>query len=116
MVRGRGSQVAKMKVGTELRSMVKFGRLNLNAPGYGFGQPFDLILCRNVLIYFGREEKMRVVHRFLDLLAKDGLLILGHAESLQGETDRVRRLRPSVYELIGVPTGAVCPRPAEDVQ
>ncbi len=112
-LRGRGSEAGKMKVRTDLRSMVKFGRLNLNAPRYGFRQPFDLILCRNVLIYFGREEKMRVVHRFLDLLVEDGLLMLGHAESLQGETDRVRCVCPSVYSLIGVPKAAAYPRPSK---
>lgn len=99
MLRGRGTQRSRMKVGNELRSSVRFGRFNLNSPRYAFRQPFDLILCRNVLIYFGRDEKMRVVHRLLDLLVSDGILMLGHAESLQGQTERVRCLRPTIYAL-----------------
>lgn len=99
MLRGRGREFGKMKAGAELQAIVKFARLNLNDPQPTSGRKFDLILCRNVLIYFGRVERMRVINRFLDLLVGDGLLLLGHAESLQGETDRVHRVRPSVYEL-----------------
>ncbi|MCH7868764.1 MAG: protein-glutamate O-methyltransferase CheR [Myxococcales bacterium] len=103
MLRGRGPQSGKVKVGTDLHASVRFGRFNLSASHYRFRQPFDLILCRNVLIYFGRDEKMGAVHRMLDLLVPDGLFMLGHAESLQGQTERVRSVRPTVYSLTDAP-------------
>jgi chemotaxis protein methyltransferase CheR len=58
---------------------------------------FDLILCRNVLIYFDTETKRRVVGRLVDLLASDGYLFLGHAESLTGLSEGVRTVGPTVY-------------------
>lgn len=109
VLRGRGERSGSVRIGDEIRSRVRFGRFNLHRKRYAMPEPFDLILCRNVLIYFGREERMAVVDRFLDLLADDGLLMLGHAESLQGESDRVRCVIPTVYALTANRAG----RPAE---
>lgn len=97
MLRGTGADADKMKVGRELRSLVRFRRLNLHASYYDVSGPFDLILCKNVLIYFDPEARLRVISRMLDLLGPEGLLLLGHAESLQGEVDRVRCVLPTVY-------------------
>lgn len=101
VLRGRGSQSGMIKIRRDLRDRIRFGRFNLNRRRYAFSESFDLILCRNVLIYFGRDERMAVVNRFLDLLVDDGVLMLGHAESLQGESDRVRCVFPTVYSLTG---------------
>jgi chemotaxis protein methyltransferase CheR len=97
MLRGVGSQQGLMKAGPEIRSLVRFQRLNLNDPGWpGLGQ-FDLLFCRNVLIYFDPPTKERVVGHLLDHLTADGLLFLGHAESLSGMEHRVRAIIPTVY-------------------
>jgi chemotaxis protein methyltransferase CheR len=96
MLKGRRSQEGKLKAGPELRSLVRFERLNLNAetplPG-----PFDLIFCRNVLIYFAKEEKRRVLLRLFAQLAPEGCLFLGHAESLTGVIESVRAVGPMIY-------------------
>lgn len=84
-----------MKAGPELRSLVRFQRLNLVDECLEAPQGFDLVLCRNVLIYFRPDCKMRVVERLLRHLAKDGLLLLGHAESMAGLSDRVRAVGPN---------------------
>jgi chemotaxis protein methyltransferase CheR len=76
---------------------VRFERVNLNEERYPVAGPFHLIFCRNVLIYFQAETKVRVIHRLLDVLAPDGLLFLGHAESLNAMTDRVTTVVPTVY-------------------
>ena len=99
MLRGTRSQEGQMKAGPLLRSAVRFTRNNLNSAHYTVSGPFDLILCRNVLIYFDTETKRRVVQRLLDLLAPDGYLFLGHAESLTGLSDRARSVGPTVYVL-----------------
>jgi chemotaxis protein methyltransferase CheR len=86
-----------MKAAPEIRELVRFERLNLNEERYPVRGPFHLIFCRNVLIYFQVETKLKVIHRLLDVLAPDGLLFLGHAESLNAVTDRVATVVPTVY-------------------
>ena len=97
MLRGTDSQEGKMKAAPEIRSLVRFERMNLNEERYPVRGPFHLIFCRNVLIYFQMETKLKVIHRLLDVLAPDGLLFLGHAESLNAVTDRVATIVPTVY-------------------
>jgi chemotaxis protein methyltransferase CheR len=97
MLRGTGSQEGVMKAGPEIRSLLRFERVNLNRPPYPIRGPFDLILCRNVLIYFDVASKAQVVDRLLDQLAPEGYLFLGHAESLSGLTDRAWSVGPTVY-------------------
>jgi chemotaxis protein methyltransferase CheR len=97
MLRGTGPQEGVMKAGPEIRSLLRFQRVNLNQDRYPVAGPFDLVFCRNVLIYFDVASKARVVHRLLDQLAPCGYLFLGHAESLTGLTDRGRSVGPTVY-------------------
>jgi chemotaxis protein methyltransferase CheR len=63
---------------------------------------FDLIFCRNVLIYFNAETKAKVVNSLLKHMEPNGLLFLGHAESMLGMADRLRRVGPTVYEEVRV--------------
>lgn len=100
MLRGTGEQQAKMKAGPEIRSVVRFQHLNLQAESYAVGDGFDLIFCRNVMIYFNAVTKEHVVTRLLGRLAPDGLLFLGHAESLTGMRDQPRAVIPTVYSRI----------------
>jgi chemotaxis protein methyltransferase CheR len=100
MLRGTGSQEGTMKAGPELRQVVRFEALNLlDESTYPHTGPFDLIFCRNVLIYFQPATKEQVVHRLLDHLAPNGYLFVGHSESLNHLTDRVRTIVPTVYAL-----------------
>ncbi len=103
MLRGTGPEDGKMKAGPEVRALVRFERLNLNDASYQVPGPFDLILCRNVLIYFDPEGKRRVIERLLSHLTPTGYLLVGHAESLNGITDRVRAVMPSVYTAGSAP-------------
>ena len=97
MLRGTRSQEGRMKAGPKIRALVRFERLNLNDERYAVTGPFDLVLCRNVLIYFDEELKARVIGRLLDLLGPDGYLLTGHAEGLVGLTSRLRTVRPSIF-------------------
>jgi len=97
MRRGIRSQGGKMKAGAKIRALVGSRRLNLSSSRYSVDGPCDLILCRNVVIYFDPPTRQRAVLRLIDLLAPTGLLLLGHAESLHGLTDRVRNVIPTVY-------------------
>jgi chemotaxis protein methyltransferase CheR len=101
MLKGTRSQEGKIKAGPEIRSVIQFERLNLNEEVYPASEPFDLIFCRNVLIYFDAESKQRVIDRLLLALSPWGYLFIGHAESLTGLADRVRSVLPTVYAKAG---------------
>lgn len=72
---------------TELREMIDFRRVNLAQPLPPLGA-FDLICCRNVLIYFDDATRRRLCEQFHSLLAGEGWLLLGAAENLYGISDR----------------------------
>lgn len=101
MLRGVGGQNGKMKAGPEIRAVVRFARVNLNDAMYDVGGPFDFIFCRNVLIYFDLATRIRVVDRLFDQLAPRGYLFLGHAETLNGVSERARSVVPTVYAHAG---------------
>jgi chemotaxis protein methyltransferase CheR len=106
------------QIAPEIRAMVKFKQLNLLADFSALGT-FDLIFCRNVLIYFDQETKISLLNRLGRITASDGYLVLGAAETVVGLTDsfrtvpelrglyvpNVRQLRPQ-----GLPGGKLGPR------
>ena len=97
MLRGTGSQTGVMKAGPEVRGVLRFARVNLiEAPTFPAGR-FDLVFCRNVLIYFDAPTKQGVVERLLDRLATGGHLFLGHAESLSGMALEAHSVATGVY-------------------
>jgi len=69
------------EVSSEIRRMVSFAEVNL-AESFGFLHRFDLIFCRNVIIYFSLELKKRIIQQFRSMLNRGGALILGASESL----------------------------------
>jgi chemotaxis protein methyltransferase CheR len=97
MLRGKGPQRGNMKAGPEIRALVSFHRHNLIAaarPALGL---FDLILCRNVLIYFDAPTRALVVSRLLESMNPRGFLFLGHAEGLSFMSPQVETVMPAVY-------------------
>jgi chemotaxis protein methyltransferase CheR len=104
MLKGRDHQEGLIKVGEPARSIVRFSRMNLQADSCLFAGLFDLIFCRNVLIYFDHESKTRAVDRMLSHLCPTGLLFVGHSESLNQVSTRVKTIAPSVYAMAGGPS------------
>jgi chemotaxis protein methyltransferase CheR len=85
----------------EIRAMVSFRPFNLKDPMFGLGC-FDLVLCRNVLIYFDSQLKKRILAGIRGVLARDGYLLLGSAEtvfSLDDHLERVGAGKVSFYRL-----------------
>ena len=79
------------QIAPELRAMVRYRQLNLLADFSSVGV-FDLIVCRNVLIYFDQDTKIDVLNRLARVTANDGYLVLGAAETVVGLTDRFKML------------------------
>ena len=100
MLRGSGAQEGKMAARPELMAMIRFARINLSHDSYPVSGRFDLIFCRNVLIYFDGPSKRRVIDRLLDRLDPHGYFFLGHSESLSN-FGRVKSVGPTVYALEG---------------
>lgn len=88
------------QVNNRLRSLVHFARLNL-MESWPMRGPFDVIFCRNVMIYFDKPTQGKLVQRYWDLLAPGGTLFIGHSESLTGIRHQFRYVQPTVYEKPG---------------
>jgi chemotaxis protein methyltransferase CheR len=101
MLRGTGSQHGKMKAGPELRGVVSFRRLNLNDTFWDVESEgeFDLVFCRNVLMYFEPGHRDRVLRKIVAKLPPRGYLFLGDAESLTG-FEGLRLVAPAVHTLV----------------
>ncbi len=80
----------------EVRAPISFALLNLMAD-WPMQGPFDLILCRNVMIYFDKPTVTRLVDRFRQLLSPGGHLFIGHSESLTAIEHNYRYVQPAVY-------------------
>lgn len=97
MLRGTRSQEGCFQAGSEVRTAIRFGRLNLLRDAYPFSEPFHLIFCRNVLIYFTAESRHGVVSRMLPHLHPAGYFFVGHSESLGRMANGPRLVMPTVY-------------------
>jgi chemotaxis protein methyltransferase CheR len=97
-LRGTGGNAGMARVRPELRSMVRFFRLNLLDGAWPIRQPVDAIFCRNVMIYFDKPTQYAILKKMKPLLKPDGLLFVGHSEALYHATDLFRLRGQTVYE------------------
>ncbi len=88
--------VAEYVIDDKIRSLVRFAKLNL-MEAWPMRGPFDIVFCRNVMIYFDPETQSRLVRRFHQILAPGGHLFVGHSESLTSRDHAFRNVRPAVY-------------------
>lgn len=89
------------RIKDEIRFMAQFKQINLMKPLLGLGK-FDVILCRNVMIYFTQEDRRKIYSNLAKLLEPDGYLIIGSTESLANDSDLFvpqRYLKSVFYQL-----------------
>ncbi|RMG38650.1 MAG: chemotaxis protein CheR [Gammaproteobacteria bacterium] len=98
-LKGKGRQEGMVRVKPELRERIEFGLLNLM--GEWRQEPQDIIFCRNVIIYFDKESKKRLVERFAEVVKPGGYLFIGHSESLFQVTDRFELIGKTIYRRVG---------------
>lgn len=94
--KGRGENEGTVKVSSELQEMITFRQLNLMQP-WPMKGPFDVIFCRNVVIYFDKPTQRTLFNRYADLLVDGGHLFVGHSETLFKVTDRFELIGKTVY-------------------
>jgi chemotaxis protein methyltransferase CheR len=97
-VQGSGDRRNEYRVRRELREHVTFAQVNLNELAWDVAGTFDVVFCRNVLIYFDRATQERVVKRLLDIVDPAGLLFLGHSESINGMAIAAQGVAHAVYK------------------
>jgi chemotaxis protein methyltransferase CheR len=96
-LKGVRSQAGTFLITPELRKRTNFYQINLMNPVADPIGEFEVIFLRNVMIYFDPETKTKVVHNLLPRLKSGGHLIIGHSETLNGITDRVESVQPTIY-------------------
>jgi chemotaxis protein methyltransferase CheR len=97
--KGSGDNEGKVRVVDELRELITFKQLNL-MHDWPMKGPFDIIFCRNVMIYFNKETQSRLTDRYANYLAEDGHLIIGHSESLFKVSERFKLIGKTIYQKL----------------
>ncbi len=100
LLRGRGHAVRQVRIAPEIRRTVRFARLNLMDDPYPVDGLYDVIFCRNVLIYFDRADQEAVLRRLAGHLVRGGYLFLGHSETITNMLLPLQPAGPTVFTKI----------------
>ena len=98
-LRGKGGQSGKVKVVPELRKLIEFKQINLLDERWPLNGLFDVIFCRNVMIYFDKSTQLKLLEKMTKYLHKDGLYIAGHSESFSQAIHLVKLVGKTTYKL-----------------
>lgn len=97
-MKGVGSNHGAYRVKDFLKKLISFRRLNLLDEKYPMKRKFDIIFCRNVVIYFDKPTQKMLFNRLGDNLADHGYLFIGHSENILNITDRFRLIGNTIYQ------------------
>ena len=95
---GFGEQAGLHRVKAAIRDTVRFSQLNLLEGQPPFTEPFQIIFCRNVMIYFDRATQEELINRLKARLVPGGYLLVGHSESLTGINHGLKLIRAATYQ------------------
>jgi chemotaxis protein methyltransferase CheR len=95
--KGRNSFKQQVRINQDLRELVNFQHFNLLSSDYAFFGMFDIIFCRNVLIYFERAIQYKIISRLCSQLNEGGYLFLGHSDTTMGFTLPLKTVQPSIF-------------------
>jgi chemotaxis protein methyltransferase CheR len=97
-LRGTGANAGLVRTRPELRHAIEFLSVNLVRDGWPFRELFDVVFCRNVMIYFDAPTQRRVLERIHAVMQPGGLLFVGHAENFGESRDLFTLKGKTVYE------------------
>lgn len=100
LLKSKDPESRQVRIVPELRAMTSFRRLNFMDDSFGFREPFDIIFCRNVIIYFDRPTQEILLTKLVDNLASGRYIFLGHSETLLGLNLPLTQMAPSVYRRL----------------
>lgn len=100
-LRGKGVNGGKAKIRVELRNLIDFRQINLLDKDWQLEGKFDVIFCRNVMIYFDKPTQLNLLERMTRLLVPDGLYIAGHSENFSQANHLVRLVNKTTYQSVG---------------
>jgi chemotaxis protein methyltransferase CheR len=95
--KGKGDKEGYVKVSRELQELISFKRLNL-LQHWPMSGPFDLMFCRNVVIYFDKDTQRVLFKRYFDILRPNAYLLIGHSETLHKVSDDFASLGKTIYQ------------------
>lgn len=98
-MKGRAENSENVKLSRQLRDIITFKQLNL-LNSFPFKGPFDIIFCRNVVIYFDKATQKVLFDKFANIHANDSYLFIGHSETLYNVTERYKLIRNTIYKKI----------------
>jgi chemotaxis protein methyltransferase CheR len=98
--KGTGAQARAVQVNPHLRKLITFKQLNLLGE-WPMKGPFDIIFCRNVVIYFDKNTQHELIDRYYQLLKPGGLLIMGHSENLGAHAKRFELIGKTIFKKPG---------------
>jgi chemotaxis protein methyltransferase CheR len=93
----RETEDGLFEVSPAIRRMVLFKKLNLMADSYPFKNPFDVVFCRNVMIYFDQASRNRLVKAFYRHVKPGGYLFIGHSETIPRSDCPFDYVQPAIY-------------------
>jgi len=99
-LRGKGANAGSIRVKPELARLIEFRVVNLMAASWSLGDPFDIVFCRNVMIYFDAPTQRRVLERMHAVMKPHSLLYVGHSENFTESRDLFRLRGKTVYERV----------------
>lgn len=99
-LRGRGANEGRIRVRPALARRVRFRALNLVDPHWDLGGPFDIVFCRNVMIYFDAATQRRLLERLHAALRPDGLLYVGHSENFTQARELFQLRGKTIYARV----------------
>lgn len=100
LLRSRDPKADQVRMDASLRSMLRFRRINFMDEDFGLQEGFQIIFCRNVIIYFDKMTQERLMQKFCRHLHAGGYLFLGHSESLHGFDVPLAQVAPTVYRRL----------------
>lgn len=89
--------IQRCAIADKIKNEVIFRKFNLMDEIFPFKRKFNVIFCRNVMIYFDSPTKHKLVNKFYDFMEPGGYLFIGHSESLNRDETKYRYLMPAVY-------------------